>query len=159
MRCGEGGGSDISSGTISTIIAAAALLGLGVVALEIVKRRNQPAERDDRLVRAVDDMRTRMDVLGRDLQEALERAERESRRNRFLSDLGSSIEFDELLDRVLDALLEVPGFDAAMVALDEAGGQPTMATRGMTPASAACSPQGRSRSATGTAPRAPPTPS
>lgn len=137
MRCGEGGGSDISSGTISTIIAAAALLGLGVVALEIVKRRNQPAERDDRLVRAVDDMRTRMDVLGRDLQEALDRAERESRRNRFLSDLGSSIEFDELLDRVLDALLEVPGFDAALVALDEAGGQPTMATRGMTPEEAA----------------------
>ena len=48
-------------------------------------------------------MRTRMDDLGRDLSEALERAERESKRNRFLSDLGTSIEFDELLDRVLDA--------------------------------------------------------
>ena len=54
-------------------------------------------------------MRTRMDDLGRDLSDALERAERESKRNRFLSDLGSSIEFDELLDRVLDAALEVPG--------------------------------------------------
>ena len=61
-----------------------------------------------------------MDDLGRDLSDALERAERESKRNRFLSDLGNSIEFDELLDRVLDAALEVPGFDAAMVALDEA---------------------------------------
>ena len=40
-----------------------------------------------------------MDVLGRDLSGALERAERESKRNRFLSDLGSSIEFEELLDR------------------------------------------------------------
>jgi diguanylate cyclase (GGDEF)-like protein len=78
-----------------------------------------------------------MEVLGRDLQDALERAERESRRNRFLSDLGSSIEFDELLDRVLDALLELPGFDAAMVVLDEAGGQPVLATRGMTPEEAA----------------------
>jgi diguanylate cyclase (GGDEF)-like protein len=133
---GEGGGSDISSGIVSTIIAAIALVGLGIVALEIVRRR-QPVDRDDRLVQAVDDMRSRMDTLGRDLSEALERAERESRRNRFLSDLGSSIEFDELLDRVLDAALEVPGFDAAMVVLDEAGGQSTMATRGMTPEEAA----------------------
>ena len=60
-----------------------------------------------------------MDDLGRDLSDALDRAERESRRNRFLSDLGSSVEFEELLDRVLDAALEDPGFDAAMVALDE----------------------------------------
>ena len=131
------GEPEISSGTISTIIAATALVGLGLVALEIVKRRGQPVERDDRLVRAVDDMRTRMDDLGRDLSEALGRAERESRRNRFLSDLGSSIEFDELLDRVLDAALELPGFDAAMVALDETGGQATVATRGLTPEEAA----------------------
>ena len=82
-------------------------------------------------------MRTRMDDLGRDLSDALERAERESKRNRFLSELGSSIEFDELLDRVLDAALEIPGFDAAMVALDEGAGQTTTATRGMTPDEAA----------------------
>ena len=82
-------------------------------------------------------MRTRMDHLGRDLSEALERAERESRRNRFLSDLGSSIEFDELLDRILDAALEVPGFDAAMVALEEPSGPPTISTRGMTAEEAA----------------------
>jgi diguanylate cyclase (GGDEF)-like protein len=107
-----------------------------VGALVLVRRRPAPA-RDDRLVQAVDEMRSRMDDLGRDLSDALERAERESRRNRFLSDLGSSIEFEELLDRVLDAALEVPGFDAAMVTLDEAGGQTTMATRGMTPEEAA----------------------
>jgi diguanylate cyclase (GGDEF)-like protein len=136
VRPGKAGGADISSGIISTIIAAIALVGLGLVALEIVKRR-QPPEREDRLVQAVDDMRTRMDTLGRDLSEALERAERESRRNRFLSDLGSSIEFEELLDRVLDAALEVPGFDAAMVALDEQSGQGATATRGMTPEEAA----------------------
>jgi diguanylate cyclase (GGDEF)-like protein len=103
----------------------------------LLGRRRPVPTRDDRLVQAVDEMRTRMDDLGRDLSDALERAERESKRNRFLSDLGSSIEFEELLDRVLDAALEVPGFDAAMVTLDEAGGQTTMATRGMTPEEAA----------------------
>jgi len=137
VRCGEGGGQDISSGTITTIIAATALLGLGLVALEILRRRSEPTERDDRLARAVDDMRSRMDDLGRDLSHALERAERESRRNRFLSDLGTSVEFDELLDRILDAALEVPGFDAAMVSLDEQNGPSATATRGMTPEEAA----------------------
>jgi diguanylate cyclase (GGDEF)-like protein len=115
-------------------------------------RRKPASPRDDRLVQAVDEMRTRMDDLGRDLSEALERAERESKRNRFLSDLGSSIEFDELLDRVLDAALEVSGFDAAMVSLDEGGGQTTTATRGLTPEEAAHPP---SSGAGGTLPPGP----
>lgn len=136
---GEGWGTGISSGTtISLIIAATALVGVvGTAAFLLVRRRPAPTARDDRLVQAVDEMRTRMDDLGRDLSDALERAERESKRNRFLSDLGSSIEFEELLERILDAALEVPGFDAALVVLEDAGGTSTMATRGMTPEEAA----------------------
>ena len=140
LRAGKGWGTGISSGTtISLITAATALVGLvGTAAFLLARRRRPaPAARDDRLVQAVDEMRTRMDDLGRDLSEALERAERESKRNRFLSDLGSSIEFEELLERILDAALEVPGFDAAMVVLEEAGGTSAMATRGMTPEEAA----------------------
>ena len=137
MSAGKGWGAAISSGTtIILIIAAVALLGLVGVAV-VLGRRKPASPRDDRLVAAVDEMRTRMDDLGRDLSQALERAERESKRNRFLSDLGTSIEFDELLDRVLDAALEMPGFDAAMVALDEAGGPGTVATRGLTAEEAA----------------------
>ena len=132
LRFGEGWVAAISSGTtIILIIVAAALVGVAV-GMVLLRRRTPASPRDDRLVAAVDEMRTRMDDLGRDLSQALERAERESRRNRFLSDLGSSIEFDELLDRVLDAALEVPGFDAAMVALDETGAPATIATRGLT---------------------------
>ena len=116
------GDRTISSGaTISIIVAVIALLGLAALVAFLVVRRRPDPQRDDRLARAVDDMRSRMDDLGRDLSDALERAERESKRNRFLSDLGNSIEFEELLDRVLDAALEVPGFDAAMVVLDEQG--------------------------------------
>jgi diguanylate cyclase (GGDEF)-like protein len=122
--------------TLGVIVAAAVIVAFAIV-LSARLLRGSGNGRDDRLVEAVDDMRTRMDNLGRDLSDALERAERESRRNRFLSDLGSSIEFDELLDRILDAALEVPGFDAAMVALDETSGPPTIATRGMTAEEAA----------------------
>ena len=137
---------------IGTILAATALLGVGLAALVYVRRKPPESTRDDRLVQAVDEMRTRMDGLGRDLSDALERAERESKRNRFLSDLGSSVEYEELLDRVLDAALEVPGFDAAMVVLDETGGTTTMATRGMTPEEAAHPP---SSGASGTLPAGP----
>lgn len=137
---------------IGTILAATALLGVGLAALLYVRRTPRESTRDDRLVQAVDEMRTRMDDLGRDLSDALERAERESKRNRFLSDLGSSVEYEELLDRVLDAALEVPGFDAAMVVLDETGGTTTMATRGMTPEEAAHPP---SSGASGTLPAGP----
>ena len=119
------------------MIVAAALLGVAGLVAFLAVRSRPDAARDDRLARAVDDMRSRMDDLGRDLSDALERAERESKRNRFLNDLGNSIEFEELLDRVLDAALEVPGFDAAMVVLDDPSGSPTMATRGMTPDEAA----------------------
>jgi len=118
------------------IVAAAVIVAFAIVFGARLLRGDRSG-RDDRLVEAVDDMRTRMDNLGRDLSEALERAERESRRNRFLSDLGSSIEFDELLDRVLDAALEVPGFDAAMVVLEESSGPATISTRGMTAEEAA----------------------
>ena len=135
VRAGKWG-RDISSGaTIGIVIAATALVGLVLVAYLVL--RGQPRTRDDRLVQAVDEMRSRMDDLGRDLSDALERAERESKRNRFLSDLGGSVEFEELLDRVLDAVLEVPGFDAAMVSLEDPGGTATVATRGMTAEEAA----------------------
>lgn len=123
----------MDSGTTVGVIVVAVLLAASALGI-VLRLGSRPRKgRDDRLVHAVDEMRTRMDDLGRDLSGALERAERESKRNRFLSDLGSSIEFEELLDRVLDAAMEVPGFDAALVSLDESGGTPTVATRGLTP--------------------------
>jgi diguanylate cyclase (GGDEF)-like protein len=91
----------------------------------------------DRLAEAVDEMRTRIDELVTDLSGALERAERESRRNRLLGELSSSIDLEELVDRMLDAVLEIPGFDAAVVVLEEPETNPTIATRGLTPEEAA----------------------
>ena len=82
-------------------------------------------------MRAVDEMRLKMDELSNDLSEALDRAERESRRNRLFGELGGSIDLEELMDRVLDAAMEIPGFDAAMMVVEGHGVAPTVATRGM----------------------------
>src|SRR5262249_13831933 len=87
---------------------------------------------NDRLAEAVDDMRARVDQLVGELSGALERAEQESRRNRLLSELGASIDLDELVDRILDATLDIQGFDASTVVLDEPTGTSRVATRGLT---------------------------
>lgn len=78
-----------------------------------------------------------MDELSHELAEALERAERESRRNRLFGELGSSMDLDELLDRLLDAAMEISGIDAAMVLVERPDGEPAVGTRGMTAQEAA----------------------
>ena len=74
-----------------------------------------------------------MDELAGDLSEALERAEQESRRNRIFGELGGSIDLEELMDRVLDAAMEIPGFDAAMMVVERQDGAPAVVSRGMSP--------------------------
>jgi diguanylate cyclase (GGDEF)-like protein len=114
------------------IIGLVALAAAVAVLAVVLSRRRDPPPENGRLAEAVDDMRHRMDELVHDLSDALERAERESRRNRLLGELGASIDLEELVDRVLDAALEIPGFEAALVALEEGpGGGPLVATRGM----------------------------
>ena len=115
------------------VIVAAAIVAAAVVAAVVVSRRPpavvQPPED---LVRAVDEMRTKMDELAGGLSEALERAEQESRRNRLFGEIGSSIDLEELMDRVLDAAMEIEGIDAAMMVVERQDGAPAVVTRGMT---------------------------
>lgn len=72
-----------------------------------------------------------MELLVRDLSEALERAKEEGRRNRFVADLAGSIDLDEVLARTLLAATELPGFNAAMIVLDQTDGPPLIATQSM----------------------------
>jgi diguanylate cyclase (GGDEF)-like protein len=118
----------------TAVIAVVAFVAVtALLTFLLVRRLSQPAQDpNERLVRAVDEMRHRMDELSSDLSEALERAERESRRNRLFGELGGSIDLEELMDRVLDAAIEIPGFDAAMIVVEGQGGTPTIVTRGMT---------------------------
>jgi len=121
-----------------TTTAVIAVLGFVVAStlltIVLVRRVGQSSPKpDNELVRAVDEMRLKMDELSQDLSEALDRAERESRRNRLFGELGGSIDLEELMDRVLDAAMKIPGFDAAMILVEANGGAPTVVTRGMTP--------------------------
>ncbi|HUF01222.1 MAG TPA: sensor domain-containing diguanylate cyclase [Gaiellaceae bacterium] len=118
----------------TAVIVLAVLLAMGALAA-LVAVRTRPRTRrepDDELVRVVGEMRSKMDELAQDLSVALERAERESRRNRLFGELGGSIDLEELLDRVLDAAMAIPSFDAAMLVVERQDGAPAVATRGMT---------------------------
>jgi diguanylate cyclase (GGDEF)-like protein len=114
------------------VIAAAAIVFTVSVLAGVAMRRRAARRPKDQLARAVDEMRLRMDALASDLSDALARAERESRRNRLFGELGGSIDLEELLDRVLDAAMEIPGFDAALITVEGQSGAPTVMTRGMT---------------------------
>ena len=123
--------------TTAVIAVLAFAIAAALVAIALARRAAPPAETNDKLVQAVDDMRLKMDELSQDLSEALERAERESRRNRLFGELGGSIDLEELMDRMLDAAMEIPGFDAAMMVVEGQGGAPSVVTRAMTPQEAA----------------------
>ena len=117
--------------TTLVIIAAAIVVAAVTVVALVTRRQGSRSKPDVELVRAVDEMRSRMDDLAEDLAEALERAERESRRNRLFGELGGSIDLEELMDRVLDAAMEIPGVDAAMMIVERQDGAPAVVTRGM----------------------------
>jgi diguanylate cyclase (GGDEF)-like protein len=123
----------------TAVIAVLAFAAAAVLVAVVVFRRVAPvsAEPNEQLVRAVDEMRLKMDALSNDLSEALDRAERESRRNRLFGELGGSIDLPELLDRVLDAALEIDGFDAAMISVEGTGVAPVIVTRSLSPDEAA----------------------
>lgn len=118
--------------TTAVIVVAALVAATALLAVVLRGRGRSLPDRDRELARAVDEMRLKMDDLSRDLSEALDRAERESRRNRLFGELGGSIDLEELMDRVLDVAMEIPGFDAAMMVVEREGGAPAVATRGMT---------------------------
>ncbi len=139
------------STTALVIGALAVLAGALAASLSIFRRRGRADESSDEIVREVREMRSKMEELSHDLAEALERAERESRRNRLFGELGGSMDLDELLDRLLDAAMEIPGIDAAMVMVERPEGSPAVATRGMSAEEAAHPPtSGASGSLPGT---------
>jgi diguanylate cyclase (GGDEF)-like protein len=117
---------------VTTVLysVSAALGTLVVVLLAIVLRRPRAGDSElaDKVAR---DMEERMELMVRDLSEALDRAKEEGRRTRFLADLAGSIDLDEVLARTLQAATELPSFDSAMVVLDQAEGPPLIATQGM----------------------------
>jgi diguanylate cyclase (GGDEF)-like protein len=100
-----------------------------VTATVLVRRSSRRA--DLRVAELVGTLNLRIDELARELAGAREQAEGELRRNRVLSDLGGSIDLDEVLTRTLEAATHATDSDAALVWIGNPAGPPLVATLGL----------------------------
>src|SRR3954449_8798599 len=109
---------------------AAAVLALALLVV-LVRSRRRGSGGQQQVLALVSEMNTRMEGMVRELSEALERAQEEGRRNRFLGELGASIDLDEVLSRTLEAGGAIPGVDAAIVSIRDGADKPIVATLGL----------------------------
>jgi len=114
-------------------IAAGAALAIAVLTYALVRLfRSSSRGAEERLAAAVGELNARMETIVRDLGDALERAEVETRRTSRLGELATTIDLDEVLARTLEATREVARADAAVVTLAEGpDGRPLVATLGL----------------------------
>jgi diguanylate cyclase (GGDEF)-like protein len=120
--------------TATTVIAAgvAVLATLALVSVgAFVRSRRRGKGGQQQVLTLVSEMNTRMESMVLELSEALERAQEEGRRNRFLGELGGSIDLDEVLSRTLEAAGAIPGVDAALVSIRSEGEKAIVATMGL----------------------------
>jgi diguanylate cyclase (GGDEF)-like protein len=110
--------------------AATAMLALVLLVL-LVRSRRSGRSGQQQLLDRVSEMNARMERMVRELSEALERAQEDGRRNRFLGELGASIDLDEVLSRTLEAGGAIPGVDAALVSIRNGVEKPIVATLGL----------------------------
>jgi diguanylate cyclase (GGDEF)-like protein len=105
---------------VSSVIAAA---GVVVACLALVVARRRVKQADLRVMTAVDDLTERMESMLGNLEGALTEAQAEAHRTRTLGDLSTSIEVDEVVTRMLDLALALPGVDAALASVPLADGE------------------------------------
>jgi diguanylate cyclase (GGDEF)-like protein len=107
----------------AVIILAVALGVCAVAALVLLLRlrRKTSREVETQVAASVEVLEARLDELARELTSAVQRAEEEARRSRFLGQIGTTIDLDEALGSTLEAAASLPKVDAAVVELEPTG--------------------------------------
>jgi diguanylate cyclase (GGDEF)-like protein len=103
------------------LISISAGLGATVVVLLVllaVAHRRSSRKAEARVSTVVETLEKRMDELATELAGAVDRAEEEGRRSRFLGEIAGSIDLDDVVARTLDAALAVTSGDAALLFLE-----------------------------------------
>jgi diguanylate cyclase (GGDEF)-like protein len=118
-----------------SIVVSAALGGVVVILLVMLglSSRRSGRRADERVGAVVQTLERRMDELATELAGAVERAEEEGRRSRFLGEIAGSIDMDEVLARTLEAGTRMEDVDAALIRLEGPEGIPTIAAHGLSP--------------------------
>ena len=105
------------------IVLAVALGVVAVVALVLLLRLRSRTSREveEQVAATMETLEARLDELTQELTSAVRRAEEETRRSRFLAQIGTTIDLDEALGSTLEAASALPRVDAAVVELDPTG--------------------------------------
>src|SRR3954471_11877851 len=119
-----------ASTALVAVGAAAVVLALALLVV-LVRSHKREGGGQEQVLALVSEMNTRMEGMVRELSEALEHAQEEGRRNRFLGELGASIDLDEVLSRSLEAGGAIPVVDAATVSIRDGVDKPIVATLGL----------------------------
>ncbi len=121
--------------TVLVSVAISAGVTLLLLAVVLLRRPREPIPtRDEQTIsRVVEELTARMDTMSRELSEALERTQEESRRSRMLGELAGTIDLDEVLNRTLDAARALPGVDGALINVIGPNDEPVTTAVGITP--------------------------
>ncbi len=124
--------AEVLTATTVLVAVGAALATLALVSVAAFARsRRRGKGGQEQVLALVSQMNSRMESMVRELSDALERAQEDGRRNRFLGELGASIDLDEVLSRTLEAGGAIPGVDAALVSIVNDSDKPIVATMGL----------------------------
>ena len=111
-------------------VLGALAIGLGIALVRGLRRSDRQAE--ERVSAVVETLERRMDELAVELAGAVERAEEEGRRSRYLGEIAGSIDLDDVVARTLEAATAVADADAALLCLEARGdGPPLVAGHGL----------------------------
>ena len=122
----------VVSQTVLAIIAAAAGLGVVLLAFSVVGVGRRARRREaERVAALTSRLEARLDEFARDLADATGQAEEERRWRPFLDEVAESVDLDEVLKRTLEAARRLPGADAALISLETQDGPPILAASGL----------------------------
>jgi diguanylate cyclase (GGDEF)-like protein len=114
---------------VAALSAVAVAVALALVVVSVMARRRR--ETSTELERRLEATNARFEQMVNDFANDLERAQAETRRSRQLAAIGSTIDFDAVLARTLEAAAALPLADAAMVVVPQDDDGPIVATAGM----------------------------
>jgi diguanylate cyclase (GGDEF)-like protein len=97
------------------VVLGALAIGLAVALVRGLRRRDREAE--ERVSGVIETLERRMDELAVELAGAVDRAEEEGRRSRYLGEIAASIDLDDVAARTLEAAAAVTEADAALLCL------------------------------------------
>jgi diguanylate cyclase (GGDEF)-like protein len=118
---------------VGTALGAAAIALVVAIVLMVLVLRSRRSLGDPDLERTLEESDARFEQMLEDLSRELLRAREESQRSQRLASLGGSIDLDSVARHLVEAAVDLPPAEAAMVVVSQPGDEPVVATAGMSP--------------------------